>query len=42
MGATSSRSRPTSARNAHVTNVVSAKTDETRTRRIAAIVAKLA
>ena len=31
-----------SARKAHVTNVVSAKTDETRTRRIAAIVAKLA
>ena len=31
-----------SARKAHVTNVVSAKTDETRTRRISAIVAKLA
>ncbi|EXJ51388.1 hypothetical protein GCM10023065_02630 [Microbacterium laevaniformans] len=31
-----------SARKAHVTNVVSAKSDETRTRRIAAIVAMLA
>ena len=31
-----------SARKAHVTNVVSATSDETRTRRIAAIVAKLA
>ncbi|MBF4562598.1 DUF1905 domain-containing protein [Microbacterium sp. VKM Ac-2870] len=30
-----------SARKAHVTNVVSAKTDETRARRIVAIVAKL-
>ena len=32
---------PPSARKAHVTNVTSAKTDETRERRIGAIVAKL-